>query len=86
MNLTYLLKDNYDGTFVRDVYQTPIVTFEELRRGMVKNVDTVRLQYNTKEQYKRITKMLGLMDDFRVSGSFVGVDISWYSRVTCYMT
>lgn len=71
MNLTYLLKDVYDATFVQEVYQTPVVTFEELRRGLITGNSAVRIQYNTKEQYKRITKLLGLMDDFRVSGVVV---------------
>lgn len=67
MNLTYLLKDNYDKQFIDRVYQCPVITFEELRRGLAKNLNEVRVQYNTKDQYKRITKLLGLMDDFRVS-------------------
>lgn len=69
MNLTYLLKDVYDATFVHDVYtKTPVVTFEELRRDLISPASNseVRIQYNTKDQYKRITKLLGLMDDFRV--------------------
>lgn len=65
MNLTYLLKDNYDKTFLNHVYQCPIVTFEELRKGMVKTREAVRIQYNSRDQYKRIAKMLGLMDDFK---------------------
>lgn len=66
MDLTPLVKENYDATFVKNVYQTPVITFEELRRGLAQNLPSVRIQYNTKEQYKRITKLLGLMDDFRV--------------------
>lgn len=73
MNLTYLLKENYDQTFVKEVYQTPVVTFEELRRGMAQNAAAVRIQYNTKEQFKRFTKLLGLMDDFRVSTQFLSI-------------
>ncbi|XP_063702178.1 alpha-1,3-mannosyl-glycoprotein 2-beta-N-acetylglucosaminyltransferase [Culicoides brevitarsis] len=65
MNLTYLLKDNYDKQFIERVYQCPVITFEELRRGLAKNLNEVRVQYNTKDQYKRICKLLGLMDDFR---------------------
>lgn len=45
----------------------PVVTFEELRRGnVVTKTEPVRIQYNTKDQYKRTAKLLGLMDDFKV--------------------
>lgn len=47
------------------MYETDVVTYEELRRGMVKTKGPVRIQYNTKDQYKRTAKMLGLMDDFK---------------------
>uniref|UniRef100_A0A7G3AQE2 Alpha-1,3-mannosyl-glycoprotein 2-beta-N-acetylglucosaminyltransferase n=1 Tax=Lutzomyia longipalpis TaxID=7200 RepID=A0A7G3AQE2_LUTLO len=65
MNMTYLLKTNYDATFLKHVYELPVVTYEELRRGMVSTKDPIRIQYNTKDQYKKTTKMLGLMDDFK---------------------
>lgn len=44
----------------------PLVTFEELRRNLIAQEGPVRMQYNTRDQYKRITRMLGLMDDFKV--------------------
>uniref|UniRef100_A0A1L8E1W6 Alpha-1,3-mannosyl-glycoprotein 2-beta-N-acetylglucosaminyltransferase n=1 Tax=Nyssomyia neivai TaxID=330878 RepID=A0A1L8E1W6_9DIPT len=65
MNMTYLLKTNYDATFLKNVYELPVVIYEELRRGSVNRKDPLRIQYNTKDQYKKITKMLGLMDDFK---------------------
>lgn len=65
MNLEYLLKPNYDKKFVNHVYSCPVVTFEEIRRGLVTTKDPVRIQYNTKDQYKRTAKLLGLMDDFK---------------------
>lgn len=46
-----------------------MVTYEELRRGMITTKDPVRIQYNTKEQFMRTAKMLGLMDDFKVATS-----------------
>lgn len=61
---------NYDKHFVGHVYTCPVVTFEELRRGLVSTKNPVRIQYNTKEQYKRTAKLLGLMDDFKVNISF----------------
>jgi alpha-1,3-mannosyl-glycoprotein beta-1,2-N-acetylglucosaminyltransferase len=65
--LSFNSQDNYDSTYITSVYQSPVVTFEELRRGIVQTTGPVRIQYNTKDQYKRATKMLGLMDDFKVS-------------------
>lgn len=65
-DLTYLLKENYDATFMKDVYQTPVVTFEELRRGMVSSKGPVRIQYNNRNQFKAAAKSLGIMDDFKV--------------------
>lgn len=67
-NLIYFhLQENYDNTFLKHVYECPVVTYDELRRGLVKTKDPIRIQYNTKDQYKRTAKMLGLMDDFKVS-------------------
>lgn len=63
---SYKFQDNYDKQFLRHVYSCPIITFEELRRGLVKTKDPVRIQYNTKDQFKRTAKLLGLMDDLKV--------------------
>lgn len=68
--MLHYFQDNYDKTFLNHVYQCPIVTFEELRKGMVKTKEAVRIQYNSRDQYKRIAKMLGLMDDFKVGHDF----------------
>ncbi|XP_016989479.1 alpha-1,3-mannosyl-glycoprotein 2-beta-N-acetylglucosaminyltransferase [Drosophila rhopaloa] len=65
INMSYLLRDNYDNTFLQRVYTYPIVTYDELRRNLIRIEGPVRIQYTTREQYKRTTKMLGLMDDFK---------------------
>lgn len=65
-DLSYLLKNNYDASFMKDVYQTPVVTFEELRRGMVNSKGPVRIQYNNRNKFKGAAKALGIMDDFKV--------------------
>ncbi|XP_068144990.1 alpha-1,3-mannosyl-glycoprotein 2-beta-N-acetylglucosaminyltransferase [Drosophila tropicalis] len=65
INMTYLLKDNYDNTFLRQVYTYPIVTYDELRRNLIAADGPVRIQYTTRDQYKRMTRLLGLMDDFK---------------------
>lgn len=51
---------------MKKIYTYPIVTYDELRRNLISKNGPVRIQYTTKEQYKRTTKMLGLMDDFKV--------------------
>ncbi|XP_030375405.1 alpha-1,3-mannosyl-glycoprotein 2-beta-N-acetylglucosaminyltransferase [Scaptodrosophila lebanonensis] len=65
INMSYLLKENYDSTFLRRVYIYPLVTYDELRRNLIAIKGPVRIQYNTRDQYKRLTRMLGLMDDLK---------------------
>ncbi|KAK0175286.1 hypothetical protein PV327_009047 [Microctonus hyperodae] len=65
MNLTYLLKDNYDITFVNEVYKSAVVTYAELKSGKIVASGPVRIPYYTRQTYKNTAKMLGLMDDFR---------------------
>uniref|UniRef100_A0A1A9WMY1 Alpha-1,3-mannosyl-glycoprotein 2-beta-N-acetylglucosaminyltransferase n=1 Tax=Glossina brevipalpis TaxID=37001 RepID=A0A1A9WMY1_9MUSC len=88
MNLSYLLKDNYDKTFLNTVYTLPIVTYDELRRRLISKDGPVRIQYVSREQYKRITKMLGLMDDFK-SGvprtAYHGVVSFFYEKRRVYL-
>lgn len=64
-DLSFLLKEQYDDKYLKDVYECPVVTYEELRRNMVATKGPVRIQYNTREQYKSLTKIVGLMDDFK---------------------
>lgn len=65
LNLTYLLKDNYDVSFVKAVYECPVVSYQELKSNSIVTSGPVRIPYFTKDKYKRTAKMLGLMDDFR---------------------
>ncbi|XP_033209026.1 alpha-1,3-mannosyl-glycoprotein 2-beta-N-acetylglucosaminyltransferase [Belonocnema kinseyi] len=65
MNLTYLLKDNYDIAFVNEVYQSKVVSYSELKSGNIVVPGPVRIPYYTRQTYKSTAKMLGLMDDFR---------------------
>ncbi|XP_067002975.2 alpha-1,3-mannosyl-glycoprotein 2-beta-N-acetylglucosaminyltransferase isoform X2 [Anabrus simplex] len=67
LNLDYLLKDNYDVQFVKQVYESPVITYQELKSGSIVHEGSVRIPYHTKDIYKRTAKMLGLMDDFRSS-------------------
>ncbi|XP_015120792.1 alpha-1,3-mannosyl-glycoprotein 2-beta-N-acetylglucosaminyltransferase [Diachasma alloeum] len=65
MNLTYLLKSNYDIDFMNGVYQTTVVSFPELKGGNIIASGPVRIPYFNRISYKTTAKMLGLMDDFR---------------------
>ncbi|XP_023726249.1 alpha-1,3-mannosyl-glycoprotein 2-beta-N-acetylglucosaminyltransferase isoform X2 [Cryptotermes secundus] len=64
-NLTYLLKDNYDVQFVKQVYESLVVTYQELKSDSIVSEGSVRIPYHTNDIYKRTAKLLGLMDDFR---------------------
>nr|XP_023025074.1 alpha-1,3-mannosyl-glycoprotein 2-beta-N-acetylglucosaminyltransferase-like [Leptinotarsa decemlineata] len=59
MNLSYLLKENYDNGFVRKVYQSPIINYQDLKDGKVRHNVPTRIIYKTKEEYKLITKKVG---------------------------
>ncbi|GLV36326.1 Mannosyl (alpha-13-)-glycoprotein beta-12-N-acetylglucosaminyltransferase [Carabus blaptoides fortunei] len=65
LNLSYLTKDMYDNEFLRAVYQSAVVSYQELKDGKVAYDGPVRIPYHTKDTYKRTAKLLGLMDDFR---------------------
>lgn len=67
------IQDNYDKTFLKEIYTYPVVTYDELRRELIKRDGPVRIQYNTREQYKRTAKMLGLMDDLKVKQLFLNL-------------
>lgn len=64
--MLYVWQDNYDVEFVRSVYDTRVVTYQELKSGNIVHDGPVRIPYYTKDQYQRTAKALGLMDDFRV--------------------
>lgn len=65
-DLSYLLKDNYDKNFVAEIYKLPVVTFQELRQGLVQTKGPVRIQYTNRNQFKESARNLGIMDDFKV--------------------
>lgn len=63
----FYFQDVYDVEFTKKVYGSPIISYEELKTGKITHDGDVRIQYRTKDTFKRTAKMLGLMDDFRVS-------------------
>ncbi|XP_048002192.1 alpha-1,3-mannosyl-glycoprotein 2-beta-N-acetylglucosaminyltransferase [Leguminivora glycinivorella] len=64
MNLTYLLKQNYDHNFTKYVYSLPNATAEEVMSGAAP-APAVRVAYTNPRTYHKAAKRLGLMDDFR---------------------
>lgn len=59
-------QDNYDIAFVNDVYQSTVVSYSELKSGNIVASGPVRIPYYTRQSFKNTSKLLGLMDDFRV--------------------
>ncbi|KAF5274808.1 hypothetical protein FQR65_LT00391 [Abscondita terminalis] len=88
MNLSYLMKDIYDNEFVRTVYQSAVVSYQELKDDKITYDGSVRIIYYTRDAYKRTAKMLGLMDDFK-SGvprtGYKGIVTFHYKGRTVYL-
>lgn len=64
-DLSYLKKDNYDVAFVKQIYGSPAVSLQQLQKGTIDHSGPVRVTYDTKEFFKKASKALGLMDDFK---------------------
>ncbi|XP_025083205.1 alpha-1,3-mannosyl-glycoprotein 2-beta-N-acetylglucosaminyltransferase-like isoform X2 [Pomacea canaliculata] len=80
MDLSYLQKEQYDSDFVKTVYEAPPLSAEEVFGGLHPEESAVRVQYTTKDDFKRIAKMLGIMDDFKA-----GVPRAAYRGVVSFM-
>lgn len=65
MDLSYLLRENYDEPFIRTVYGTPLLTVSQLLSGSESSLKTVRVQYRDKESFKSQAKLMGIMDDLK---------------------
>lgn len=79
-NLSYLLKDNYDRTFLKTVYGFPLVTSGDLMGNTHSDQAAVRIQYDNKEDFKLKAKLLGIMDDMKA-----GVPRSGYKGIVSFM-
>eukprot|EP00092_Neocalanus_flemingeri_P005361 GFUD01005776.1.p1 GENE.GFUD01005776.1~~GFUD01005776.1.p1 ORF type:complete len:520 (+),score=120.96 GFUD01005776.1:95-1654(+) len=88
MDLSFLKKDNYDESFVKVVYNTPVVSVQDLKSGKVVDKKAVRVTYHTREAYKKTAKALGIMDDFK-SGvprmAYRGIVSFMHSGVRVYL-
>ncbi|KAG8249968.1 mannosyl (alpha-1,3-)-glycoprotein beta-1,2-N-acetylglucosaminyltransferase [Homalodisca vitripennis] len=87
-NLTFLLKDNYDVQFVRSVYKSRVISYQELKTGSIFFDGPVRIRYSTNYEYWRAAKTLGLMEDFK-SGvprtSYRGIVTFFYNKRRVYL-
>jgi len=72
---------------VQQVYNSSVASVSELKSGQIPHDRPVRIQYNTKDSYKLTAKMLGLMDDFKVTENYIkkiaGTNFMFVFRVEC---
>ncbi|XP_064595956.1 alpha-1,3-mannosyl-glycoprotein 2-beta-N-acetylglucosaminyltransferase-like isoform X1 [Liolophura sinensis] len=80
LDLSYLKKENYDNLFVKAVYSSQLLTVSEVQSGARPELTSVRVQYNTKEQFKKYAKQLGIMEDLKA-----GVPRAGYRGVVSFM-
>ena len=50
---------------MKHVYNSPVVTVDDIKRGLVRSYTSVRITYFTSNDFKRAAKQLGIMDDFK---------------------
>lgn len=68
--MSYLLpspQDLYDPVFDKQVQASQVVTINDVKGDRLAKGGSYRLIYHTKDNFKKLTKSLGLMDDFKVS-------------------
>ncbi|CAG9794232.1 unnamed protein product [Diatraea saccharalis] len=66
LDLSYLLKDNYDVELESKVDSLPEMTAEEvITSSTIGELSPVRVTYSNAKTYQKAAKKLGLMDDFR---------------------
>lgn len=71
-----MFQEAYDNEFMKAVYQSAVVSYEDLIHDKVNYDGAVRIVYHNRDSYKRVTKLLGLMDDFKVCDDAKVLDIS----------
>lgn len=65
LDLDYLREEAYRRNFEKEVYDAPVVTFEDVKQGRLSGSGPFRLQYSTKDSFKVMAKNLGIMDDLK---------------------
>ncbi|XP_055873224.1 alpha-1,3-mannosyl-glycoprotein 2-beta-N-acetylglucosaminyltransferase-like isoform X2 [Biomphalaria glabrata] len=80
MDLSYLSKAKYDEMFIKKVYSSPLLTGQQVKSGEQPQDKVVRVEYNGKDSFKKLAKLLGIMDDFKA-----GVPRAAYRGVVSFM-
>ncbi|XP_071493786.1 alpha-1,3-mannosyl-glycoprotein 2-beta-N-acetylglucosaminyltransferase-like [Diadema antillarum] len=78
-DLSYLLKENYDPAFRERVYGVESRSLEDIKGGHASHLSEVRVTYRDKNNFKLITKTLGIMQDFKAGVPRTG----YLGIVTC---
>ena len=82
------MQDNYDRTFAEKVYGSPRLTASEVVSGLRPSSDgAVRVQYDDLASFKTAAKLLGIMDDVKVTvdlSSTLFVYLLIFLRDQCY--
>lgn len=67
---------------MKEVYGAILLPVSEAVSGQKPEEKKVRVQYNSKDEFKRFAKALGIMDDFKV-GSCSSFDAVWCAGRVC---
>lgn len=65
LNMSYLMKEPYDKQFHAHVDSLPVVSAADVKSNRVVYEGPVRVIYHTRDGFKNMAKLLGLMDDFK---------------------
>ncbi|XP_049882744.1 alpha-1,3-mannosyl-glycoprotein 2-beta-N-acetylglucosaminyltransferase [Pectinophora gossypiella] len=81
LNLTYLLKENYDEALTQAVAAAQKMSADEVMTSRAPAAGAVRVPYMDARSFQKAAKKLGLMDDFRS-----GIPrTAYFGIVTCFV-
>ncbi|KAM6959542.1 LOW QUALITY PROTEIN: alpha-1,3-mannosyl-glycoprotein 2-beta-N-acetylglucosaminyltransferase b [Aplochiton taeniatus] len=81
-DLSYLMKEKYTESFVKEVYSAPLVKMEDLRQGgTLSGTGPYRVQYSSRDNFKVLARNLGVMDDLKS-----GVPRAGYRGVVSFLS
>lgn len=64
-NMSYLVKEPYDKQFHAHVDSLPVVSASDVKSNRVAYEGPVRIIYHTRDGFRSMAKLLGLMDDLK---------------------
>jgi alpha-1,3-mannosyl-glycoprotein beta-1,2-N-acetylglucosaminyltransferase len=88
MDLSYLLKSNYDSAWDAVVAAASVVSAQDLKTRVVES-RVVRVLYSTNKNFELVAKSLGIMSDFKDGvprTAYRGVVTFMYSGVRVYLS